>query len=113
MIAAGLWWLLLAFIIAKTTILAITSSRVMASFWIVRGYSPQFSFRNVKGVDVDQNVLGRAFGFGTVVVHGPSGMKAPIRCVAEPLLFQRAASLALKKVDGDTATQPPGSRDLA
>jgi hypothetical protein len=42
----------------------------------------------VESVDVDQTILGRIFGYGTIIVRGTGGSLEPIRQIAEPLSFR-------------------------
>ena len=36
----------------------------------------------------DQSILGRIFGFGTIVVRGTGGSLEPIRLISDPLTFR-------------------------
>ena len=42
----------------------------------------------IENVDVDQSLLGRIFGDGTVVVRGTGGSLEPIRMISDPLTFR-------------------------
>ena len=42
----------------------------------------------VESVDVDQSVLGRIFGFGTVLVRGTGGSLEPMQSISDPLRFR-------------------------
>ena len=42
----------------------------------------------VESVDVDQTVMGRIMGYGTVIVRGTGGGLEPIRNIAHPLAFR-------------------------
>ena len=42
----------------------------------------------VESVDVDQSILGRIFGFGTIIVRGTGGSLEPIRTISDPLTFR-------------------------
>jgi hypothetical protein len=39
----------------------------------------------VESVDVDQTLLGRIFGYGTLIVRGTGGSLEPIRTIGDPL----------------------------
>lgn len=38
---------------------------------------------------MDQGILGRIFGYGTIIVTGTGGTKEPFRNIAAPLEFRR------------------------
>jgi len=42
----------------------------------------------VESVDVDQSILGRMFGFGTITVRGTGGSLEPMRMISAPLSFR-------------------------
>ena len=42
----------------------------------------------VESVDVDQSILGRLCGFGTIIVRGTGGSLEPIRMISDPLTFR-------------------------
>jgi uncharacterized membrane protein YdbT with pleckstrin-like domain len=42
----------------------------------------------VESVDVDQSLLGRILGFGTITVRGTGGSLEPIRMISDPLTFR-------------------------
>jgi len=44
----------------------------------------------VESVDVDQSILGRLLGYGTVTIRGTGQAIEPIRDMADPLQFRGA-----------------------
>lgn len=83
---------LLKAIIAKaTTELAVTSKRVIAKVGFIRRNSIELNHQKVESFNVDQSILGRIFGFGTLVINGTGGGKTPIANIASPLVFRREA----------------------
>jgi uncharacterized membrane protein YdbT with pleckstrin-like domain len=44
----------------------------------------------IESVDVDQSVLGRLFGYGTVTIRGTGEAVKPLRDVADPIGFRNA-----------------------
>jgi len=42
----------------------------------------------VESVDVDQTLMGRIMGYGTVIVRGTGGGMEPIRNIAHPMRFR-------------------------
>ena len=80
-----------------TTEIAITDRRVIAkSGWISRDTS-EIHIDRVEGARVDQTVLGRILGYGTVMVTGTGAGTAPMPQIADPLAFRAALNGALSK----------------
>jgi hypothetical protein len=42
----------------------------------------------VESVDVNQSILGRILGYGTIIVRGTGGSLEPMRRIADPLSFR-------------------------
>ena len=42
----------------------------------------------VESVDVNQTILGRILGYGTIIVRGTGGSLEPMRQIADPLTFR-------------------------
>ncbi|NNC78268.1 MAG: PH domain-containing protein [Woeseiaceae bacterium] len=83
---------LLKAIIAKaTTELAVTSKRVIAKIGFIRRNTIELNHQKVESFVVDQSILGRIFGYGTLVINGTGGGKTPIANIAAPLIFRKEA----------------------
>ena len=93
-IAAGVFLLFAAttgfraFIRRVTTELAITSHRVIYKAGLFGRHTIEMSLAKIESVDVDQSVLGRIFGYGTLVLRGTGGSLEPIRNIGDPLGFR-------------------------
>ena len=87
----GIASLLKAAIAKATTELAVTSKRVIAKFGLIRRNSIELNHQKVESFNVDQSILGRIFGFGTLVINGTGGGKTPIANIAAPLTFRKEA----------------------
>ncbi len=78
--------------IAKaTTELAVTSKRVIAKTGLVSRNTVELNHQKVESFQVDQSIMGRIFGFGTLVINGTGGGKTPIKNISSPLIFRRQA----------------------
>jgi hypothetical protein len=51
----------------------------------------ELNHSKVESFHVDQSILGRIFGFGTLVVNGTGGGKTPVPNIDSPLEFRREA----------------------
>ena len=93
-IAAGIFALLAlsaalrAFIRRATTELAVTDHRVIYKSGLLSRHTIEMNRDKVESVDVDQSLLGRILGYGTVIVRGTGGRLEPIRNIGDPLRFR-------------------------
>ena len=71
-----------------TTELAITDRRVIYKAGLLARHTLEMNRSKVESVDVDQSILGRIFGFGTIIVRGTGGSLEPIRMISDPLTFR-------------------------
>jgi uncharacterized membrane protein YdbT with pleckstrin-like domain len=99
-IAAGIFLLLAvsagleAFVRRATTEFAITDRRVIYKTGLLRRHTLEMSRGRIESVDVDQSILGRILGYGTITVRGTGGGLEPIRNVADPLAFRTRLTMA-------------------
>jgi uncharacterized membrane protein YdbT with pleckstrin-like domain len=77
-----------AFIRRTTTELAVTDHRVIYKRGLLARHTIEMNRDKVESVDVDQSLLGRIFGYGTIVVRGTGGSLEPIRNIGDPLTFR-------------------------
>jgi uncharacterized membrane protein YdbT with pleckstrin-like domain len=91
LVVLGLVGLLMAWMHAVSTELAITNKRVIAKFGFIRRSTVELLHKNVESFHVDQGIFGRIFNFGTVVINGTGGVRTPIPSIAAPLEFRRQA----------------------
>lgn len=83
--------LLRAFITKSSTELAVTSKRVIAKVGLIRRNTTELNHSKVESFRVDQGILGRIFGYGTIVVCGTGGGKNGIPNIDSPMDFRRNA----------------------
>jgi uncharacterized membrane protein YdbT with pleckstrin-like domain len=77
-----------AFLRRATTELAITDHRVIYKSGLFSRHTLEMNRSKVESVDVDQTILGRVFGYGTVVVRGTGGSLEPLRNISDPIAFR-------------------------
>src|SRR5258707_8950198 len=71
-----------------TTELAVTDRRVIYKAGLLARHTLEMNRSKVESVDVDQSILGRIFGFGTIIVRGTGGSLEPIRMINDPFTFR-------------------------
>jgi len=77
-----------ALIRRSTTELAVTDRRVIYKTGIFQRHSMEMNRSKVETVGVNQSILGRILGYGTVVVRGTGGSFEPIPFIGDPLTFR-------------------------
>lgn len=71
-----------------TTELAVTDRRVIYKTGIFQRHTLEMNRSKIETVGVDQSILGRILGYGTVIVRGTGGSFEPIPFIGEPLRFR-------------------------
>ncbi|GAA5161019.1 PH domain-containing protein [Viridibacterium curvum] len=86
----GLIFLAVAYVRYKTTELAITTRRVIVKSGFIRRSTVEININKVESIQVDQEVLGRIFNFGTLIISGAGSPQAPITGISNPMEFRKA-----------------------
>lgn len=76
----------------------ITNKRVLAKVGFIRRNSLEVLLTKVEGIQVNQGILGRMLGYGSVVVSGTGGSKDPFHKISAPLEFRRKAQEQIASV---------------
>lgn len=74
----------------STVELAVTNRRVLAKTGLIRRTTSELYLNRIEGVEVDQGLLGRILGYGTVRVRGTGDQVAEVKSVKDPLAFKKA-----------------------
>jgi uncharacterized membrane protein YdbT with pleckstrin-like domain len=77
-----------------TTEFAVTDRRVIYKTGLFSRHTLEMNRSKVESVDVDQPLLGRIFGYGTVVLRGTGSTFEPIYHIADPLTFRSQITAA-------------------
>src|SRR6202034_3784582 len=93
--AIGLVLFLPPWIRSVSSEFAITNKRVLIKVGLVRRHSLELLLSKVEGIGVDQGVLGRILGYGTITVSGVGGTKEAFRTISNPLEFRRQVQASL------------------
>jgi uncharacterized membrane protein YdbT with pleckstrin-like domain len=77
-----------ALILQISTELAVTDRRVIHKTGLIRRNTIEMNRSKVETVGVDQSLLGRMLGYGTITVRGTGGSFEPIWFISDPLTFR-------------------------
>ena len=72
-----------------TSEFAVTNRRVLAKAGFIRRRSLELLLTQVEGTRIHQGILGRLFGYGTVVVTGTGGTIGVFKNIEDPLRFRK------------------------
>jgi uncharacterized membrane protein YdbT with pleckstrin-like domain len=103
-VAIGLLWVLAAHIRRQSSEFAVTNKRVVIKIGVFKTRSVELLPSKVEGVTVEQDLWGKLFGFGDVVVTGSGGSKEAFAGIQRPFEFRRAMQEA-------TDLQGPAARE--
>jgi uncharacterized membrane protein YdbT with pleckstrin-like domain len=86
----GLFTLFLAPLIATlTSEFAITDKRIIIKVGFLSRRTLELNLSKVESVNVDQSILGRILGYGSIVVIGTGGTKEHFADIRNPLEFRK------------------------
>jgi uncharacterized membrane protein YdbT with pleckstrin-like domain len=69
---------------------AVTNRRVIIKLGFISRRTIEINMSKVESVEVNQDIFGRMFNYGTIVVIGTGGTKEPFALIDDPLAFRRA-----------------------
>ena len=87
-----------SFINYTTSEFGITNKRVIVKVGFIRRNSLEVLLNKVEGIQVNQGILGRILGFGSITVSGTGGTKDPFHKIAAPLEFRKKAQEQIASV---------------
>ena len=92
--ALGAILIVIALVRRSSTELAVTNRRVIAKFGLVARRTVEMNLAKIESVSVEQTVMGRLFGFGSIIVTGTGSTMDPIQFIADPIAFRQAIQAA-------------------
>jgi uncharacterized membrane protein YdbT with pleckstrin-like domain len=79
-----------AWFIRWITELAVTDRRVIYKCGFISRHTVEMNMDKIESVDVDQSLLGRMFGYGTIHVLGTGEGIESLRRIASPIALRNA-----------------------
>ena len=81
-----------------TSEFGITNRRVIVKTGLFRRKSLEILLNKIEGIQVNQSILGRLVGFGSITVTGTGGTKDPFHNIAAPFEFRKKAQEQIASV---------------
>ena len=78
-----------SFIGFSTSEFAVTNQRVIAKVGFIRRNSIEIFLGKIEAIEVNQDILGRILGYGSITVSGTGGTRDPFYNIADPLELRR------------------------
>ena len=101
--------LLQAIIVMLTTEFAVTNRRVIAKTGFIRRRTLEMLLSKIESVAVQQGILGRVLGFGSVTVTGTGGTKESFRAIDKPFAVRKVINQIIEEFTQQQMTANPGS----
>jgi uncharacterized membrane protein YdbT with pleckstrin-like domain len=92
--ALGVLLIVVALVRRSSTELAVTNRRVIAKFGLIARRTIEMNLAKIESVRVEQTIMGRLFGFGSIIVTGTGATMDPIQFIAQPIAFRQAIQQA-------------------
>ncbi len=73
----------------STSEFAITNKRIIIKVGLISRRTLEMNLNKIESVNVDQSILGRMLGYGTINVIGTGGTKEPFACIGDPMTFRK------------------------
>lgn len=74
---------------ASSAEFAVTNKRVILKTGFIQKDSAEIFLAKIESVGVDQTILGRLLGYGSVIIRGTGGSQQPFADLSRPLEFRR------------------------
>lgn len=94
LIAAALFGLVALYLLLRASIerfsteLVATDRRIIYKRGLIRRFTAEMNMEKVETVLVEQGILGRIFGYGTITIRGTGGGMEPLPNIDDPLTFR-------------------------
>lgn len=92
-LVGGLFILLGRWIKMVTSEFAVTSKRIIIKVGLIKRTTLELLLGQVEAIRVDQGILGRLLGYGTIIVAGTGGTREPFPSISYPLEFRRQVQI--------------------
>ena len=72
-----------------TSEFAITNKRVIMKVGLIRRKALEMNLSKIESVNVDQTIMGRILGYGTITIIGTGGTRESFHRISKPMEFRR------------------------
>jgi uncharacterized membrane protein YdbT with pleckstrin-like domain len=101
-VVAYIW----AQIIYTTSEFAVTNKRVVIKVGWLRRRTVETMLSKVEGINVEQSIVGRLLGYGSIIITGTGGSQEPFRNIGSPFEFRRQVQAQVSAAEEYQRTPP-------
>lgn len=92
-------WLVMAIINYFSSEFGITNKRLVLKTGVIKRRTHENQINRIERINVEQGILGRLLGYGTIVVSGSGGAISRFASVADPLTFRKRIQEQISAVE--------------
>jgi len=96
----GSAWMAAGVIRWKATEITVTSRRVLIKTGIASRRTKEVLLSKVESISIDESMVARALGFGSLTVHGTGGTPETFDRIARPHAFRRHVQIQIEALSG-------------
>jgi uncharacterized membrane protein YdbT with pleckstrin-like domain len=85
---------------------AVTDKRVLAKHGFIERESIETLLSKIEAISVDQGIIGRVFGYGSITITGTGGTEEFFPRISQPLEFRRQIQSQVVALDERRGNQP-------
>ncbi len=82
----------------KTSEFVVTNRKVFIKYGVISTVSLEINLDKIESIGVNQDILGRICGYGTIVVSGTGGTQHVFNYIDEPIEFRKNVASAIDNV---------------
>ncbi len=82
----------------KTSEFVVTNKKVFIKYGIISITSLEINLDKIESIGVNQDILGRICGYGTIIVSGTGGTQQFFNFIDNPIEFRKSVSEAIDKL---------------
>lgn len=92
-------WLVIAIINYFKSEFGITNKRLVLKTGVIKRKSQETQINKIEGISVEQGIIGRLLGYGTIVVTGTGGGISRFANVSDPFTFRKRIQEQISAVE--------------
>jgi len=108
LLAIAVIFIVRGIVVRNATEMTVTNKRVFVKVGLAARRTIELLLSRVESIGVEESVMGRMLGYGTVIVHGTGGTPEVFRMVARPLEFRTQVQQQIERASGKRATLEGG-----
>jgi len=98
--AVALVFIVRGILLRNATEMTVTNKRVFIKVGLAARRTVELLLSRVESIGVEESVMGRMFGYGSVIVHGTGGTPEVFNRIAHPLEFRTQVQQQIEKSQG-------------